>query len=75
MVYDVGYGMCEDCGGNPRARSFKKRIGWAGRVFFEARFGAVRDALSEKNKKKWDKLNYNQKCYFITKMIEEGLMI
>ncbi|MDD4979587.1 MAG: hypothetical protein PHI29_13255 [Gallionella sp.] len=67
---------CTDCMGDPKAKSTKDRLGWAGRQFFEARFPIVRNALSkEAHKQKWDKMTYEKKVAFIGKMIEQGAMI
>ena len=66
---------CEGCMGNPRARNFKKRIGWAGQMFFEARFDIIRKSLKPENQAKWDSFNYERKCNIIGKAIERGLMI
>ena len=48
QIYDNGIGMCLDCGGNPKAKSVKKQMGWAACTFYEARFKILRDALGEK---------------------------
>ena len=67
---------CTRCMGSPRAKTFKGSIGWAGKMFFDARIPIIRNNLSsEENKLKWDALNYERKCNFIGKMIEKGVMI
>lgn len=67
---------CKDCNGYPTSRKIKRRIGKNGQMFFEARFDIVRDRLGkEENKKKWDKMSYEEKCVMITKLIQKGLMI
>lgn len=66
---------CKDCMGNPEARSFRKKIGWAGQMFYEARFDVVRKQLSPESQAKWDKCSYAKKCSIIGHFIEKGLMI
>lgn len=66
---------CKDCMGNPEAKRFRKRIGWAGRMFYEARFPVIRKNLKPENKAKWDSFSYERKCTIIGKAIEKGLMI
>ena len=67
---------CNRCMGSPKAKTFKGSIGWAGKMFFEARFNVVRNNLSkEEHKLKWDSMSYEKKCSFIGKMIEKGVMI
>lgn len=72
---DEGFGYCSKCGGDPEAKSFKKRIGWGLATFYEARFDIVRERLNEENRKKWDVLRYSRKCAFISNQVENGKMI
>lgn len=66
---------CQDCMGYGNSKNFKRAIGWAGKVFFGARFPVIRKNLKQKNRPKWDKLSYPRKCSFVAKMIEQGAMI
>lgn len=67
---------CTRCMGSPKAKTFKGSIGWAGKMFFDARIPIVRKNLSkEEYRLKWDSFSYEKKCAFIGKMIEKGVMI
>ena len=66
---------CTRCMGSPRAKTFKGSIGWAGRMFFEARFDILRKQLKPENQVKWDSFDYERKCRIIGHAIEKGLMI
>jgi hypothetical protein len=67
---------CTRCMGSPKAKTTKGKLGWAGRMFFDARIPIVRKNLSsEANQLKWDAMSYEKKCAFIGKMIEKGVMI
>lgn len=66
---------CKQCMGDPEAKRFKAQIGWAGRMFYEARFDIIRKKLKPENQAKWDKLSYERKCSIIGKAIQKGLMI
>lgn len=74
-VYDEGFGMCPDCGGDPKAKSIKKKLGWAACTFYEARFEIIRKNTNEKNRAKFNGLSYLQKVYVIRKLIEQGTII
>jgi len=71
---EIGFGMCPECGGDPEAKDFKKKIGWAGQVICEARFDIIRKNLSPKNRQRWDKLSYKKKCLFVFKAMEKGII-
>lgn len=74
--HDTGFGMCPDCGGDKNAADVKKKLGWAACSFYEARFPILRKALTKPELiEKWEKSSYLQKCNWIGKMIEKGLMI
>jgi hypothetical protein len=67
---------CNKCMGSPKAKTFKGSIGWAGRMFFDARIPIVRKNLGkEESKLKWDAMSYEKQCAFIGKMIEKGVMV
>ena len=72
---DTGFGQCRKCFGDPKAQTFKEKIGWGLQMFYEARFDVIREKLNETNRQKWDKLSYERKCYFIAGLVEEGKMI
>jgi len=74
QTYDNGVGMCPDCGGDPKAKTVKKRLGWAACTYYEARFDLLRKALSEKSKAKFDGLTYERKVFVIQKMLEKGII-
>ncbi len=66
---------CTKCMGDSESKSVKKRLGWAGRMFFEARFPIIRKQLNDTQKAKWDSFSYEKKCGVIGRAIEKGLMI
>jgi hypothetical protein len=77
---DAGYGHCRECFGEPTVKgtdeaAVKKRLGWAGQIFYESRFDTVRKALNPENQSKWDKCSYAKKVLLIGQMIEKGQMI
>ena len=76
--HDQGTGMCRNCGGDDRIDAetdFKRRIGWAMCVFFEARFDLFRTRLSETNRAKWDALSYEKRCNAIARAVHKGLLV
>jgi len=74
QTYDNGVGMCPDCGGDPKAKTVKKRMGWAACTFYEARFDLLRNALGKEAKAKFDGLSYQKKCFVIQRMLEKGFI-
>lgn len=72
--HDNGCGICIECGGDKNTTDIKKYLGWAMRTFCEARFDTVRNNLGEKNQKRWDSISYEEKCAFIVRLIEKGIM-
>ena len=71
---DEGFGMCRECGGDPKAKSVKKKLGWASTMYCEARFPVIRDALSDKGKANWDKASYERKCSTVFMFVEKGIL-
>jgi len=74
QLYDNGVGMCPGCGGDPKAKSYKKKIGWGACAFYEARFDIVRDALSKESKAKFEGLSYQKKVFVIQRMLKKGII-
>lgn len=72
--HDNGRGMCTECGGDKNATDIKKRLGFAMCAFCEARFDVVRSSLSAEKQIIWDESSYEQKCLFINKIIEKGIL-
>jgi len=68
-----GFGWCKKCFGDEKSKNFKKRIGLIGQIFFETIFIIIKSYLSEENKKRWNTLTYEQKCYVVAKMIEKKI--
>ena len=66
--------MCKDCGGDSTSKNIKKQMGFAGRVFVEARFDLVRNNLRPANQERWDGMDYGMKAAVVLKMAEEGLI-
>lgn len=73
--HDKGYGMCLSCGGDPNAEDVKDRMGFAKRVFFEARFDTIRKNLRPANQADWDERDYETKCSLVVAAVEKGLII
>lgn len=72
---DEGYGMCVECGGDKKSKDFRKRLGWAGEAFYDARVEVLRNNLSPENKAKFESMTYERKVVIIVKLIERGSMI
>lgn len=84
--HDVGFGMCVECGGDKRAgegkpvkelteAQFKKRLGWAGTTFYEARFDVLEKKLRPDLAEKFKAMPYRKKVAVVAGMIEKGHMI
>jgi NAD-dependent SIR2 family protein deacetylase len=84
--HDEGFGMCVACGGDKRAgdskparelteSQLKKRIGWAGQMFYETRFEILEKNLTGSSLEKFRAMTYARKMTIVAKMIEKGLMI
>jgi len=71
---DTGYGYCKNCGGDPESKDIKKQMGWGMRAYCEARFPILREALNEKNRKKFDECSYEKKCYLVLNAVEKGYL-
>jgi hypothetical protein len=84
---DTGYGRCTECFGEPPPagapgkglleddEAVKKRLGWAGRTFYEARFDTICKALKPEQQADWDTKSYGKKVLIVGKFIEKGYMI
>lgn len=82
--HDVGYGECVECGGDKNAgkgektlteATVKRRLGWAGRMFYEARFEVLEKKLRPELAEKFKAMSYAKKVTVIAGMIERGHMI
>ena len=77
--HDVGYGLCVPCGGDKKSRGLseratRKRIGWAGEVFFDARIKLLLEKLNEKNAEEFRRRSYASKVAMVTQLIEKGVL-
>lgn len=72
---DVGYGTCCACGGDRKAKAFRKRRGTNYCAFIDHRIPILADALSEANRAKFLAMPYERQCRVIEGMITKGLMI
>jgi len=77
---DTGYGHCRECFGEPEAKgtseaAVKRRLGWAGKVFYETRFESLAKALKPEQRAKFEAMPYSKKVVIIGKMIEKGYMV
>ena len=52
-----------------------EQLGWAGRMFFDSQIEIVREHLKPQSQQKFDKLSYERKVAFISRLIERGLII
>jgi hypothetical protein len=73
--HDTGFGECRKCYGNSAAEDLGDRLGWVGRTFFDARIEIVRERLKPQSQQKFDKLSYEHKIAFISRLLERGLII
>ena len=73
--HDTGYGMCLGCGGDHKAKTAKKRMGWASAMFFETRIKILSEKLTGDNRESFMEMSFQHKCGIIGKMIERGYMI
>jgi len=78
--HDVGFGMCTECGGDEREKgtteaAVRKRMGWAGQMFYDARVKSLGEKLSPANAEHFRAMPFDKKVRLIAKMIERGMMI
>jgi hypothetical protein len=83
--HDVGFGMCIECGGDKRVTAkpgkkltdaqVKKKLGWAGTMFYEARFDVLEKQLRPELAEKFRAMSYAKKVLIVAGMIEKGHMI
>lgn len=84
-LQDTGFGRCTECFGDPKPlpkkkglpseSQCKKRLGWAGQMFYESRFEAIRDKLTPENQAKWDACPYAKKILIVGQFIKKGQMV
>jgi len=72
---DEGYGVCRSCGGDPKANNIRDQMGSANTLFFDVRIKKLKEVISEKNRKHFDSLSYEDQCLVIGRYIKAGLMI
>jgi hypothetical protein len=72
---DECFGLCVECGGDKKASGISKKLGWAGRIFYDAKIEVLSNNLSPENKAKFEALSYERKVYIIARLIERGKMI
>jgi hypothetical protein len=84
--HDTGFGMCRDCGGDPKgaeklekagadsAAVARKAMGWAMAMFVDARISRLREALGEENRAKLDAMPYSKQAEVVCRMVESGRM-
>lgn len=66
---------CYECAGDPKAKSVRKRLGWAACMFYDARIPILASRLNAENRARFLRMKYAAKCNIIGKMIERGNMI
>jgi len=76
---DVGFGMCVECGGDKRETgtteaAVRKRLGWAGEVFYDARIKILEEKLTGASLEKLHAMSYAQKVAIVARLIERGVM-
>ena len=79
---DDGFGMCKPCGGDPAADSsdlsdenVRKRLGYAGTIFYDARIDLLTEKLNDTNRAKFEKMAYASKVALVISAVEDGLII
>lgn len=72
---DNGFGMCVECGGDKKSADFRKRLGWAGETFFDARISVLKKKLNQDNSAKFAAMSYEKQVVIIARLIEKGAMI
>lgn len=77
---DEGFGLCVKCGGDKTSTgddeaAVRKRIGWAGEAFFDARIAKLMESLSPENVEKFSRMTYAKKVSVVTKLVEKGAML
>lgn len=77
--HDLGFGMCRECGGDDEAEgdddaAVRRRLGWAGEMFYDARIEIVQEKLSAPNAEKFRAMPLRRKIAFVNKAIGRGLM-
>jgi len=84
--HDNGFGLCVECGGDKSAGAgkpardltdaeVKKRLGWQGTIFYEARIAVVRERLNDANRAKFDAMTYGKKVVVVAGLVEKGVLI
>ena len=78
--HDRGFGMCTRCGGDDRETgtseaAVRKRLGWSGQMFYDARVKVLASKLSPANAAHFASMPYDKKIRIIAKLIERGAMI
>jgi hypothetical protein len=72
---DAGIGICRECGGDPTAKSTRRKMGDNLTSFIDHRIPIVRDRLNEANRAKFEAMPYEQQAKVIIRMVERGLLI
>lgn len=68
-------GMCRDCGGDPEARTTRRRLGWAMCTFVDARIPILEARLSAANSARFKAMTYEKKATIVLGMVGKGLII
>lgn len=77
---DVGMGACVECFGDKRVAgddepAVRKRLGWAGEAFYDARIKMLKEKLSPENSAKFSAMTYAKQVCLVARMVERGAII
>ena len=84
--HDTGFGMCRDCGGDPKGAETlekagadadsvaRKAMGWAMAMFVDARISRLREALGPDNRVRLEAMSYSKQAEVVCRMVESGRM-
>jgi hypothetical protein len=77
---DTGFGSCVECFGDKTLKghdepTIRKRLGWAGEVFYDSRIETLGKKLNPGNAAKFAEMPYAKKVVVIAGLVEKGAMI
>jgi len=78
--HDIGFGSCVECFGDRRVTaddeaSIRKRLGWAGQAFYDARIKTLPTQLSPANAANFATMSFAKKVRIIAGLVERGVII
>jgi hypothetical protein len=78
--HDTGVGTCVECGGDKHETgtseaAVRRRLGWAGQTFYDARIKSLPSKLSPANAKHFEAMSYDRKVRVVAQLIERGVIV